>query len=694
MINRKKEHAWHGQSAIWMMYLIISVILFIAGQPQAVQAQWTSPDSNGNISTTNSGNVGVGTSSPEQPGSAVKVVDVRGSSGGGLTFGTTGGLKSFLYRWIDANTYFDYSGADFILQSNGEKFRFTNNGNFGIGTTTPGTRLEINGPFVSGKGALYVRGASDHGYIYVDTTLPTAKEAGFNIAKGGLTKWGMYVPANSNDLRFFDTTDRLTLQAGGNMGIGTTNPGSLLHLYKNDTVVPSRIILENIASTNYTATDIRMRNASSRGAGIYTYNATNGNWFWGNMYGATDKFGINYKSGAEDDATASYAYNLFTVHSNGRVGIGTTGPQALLDLQKTFSDTGGSGFWLGFSQGGGIFHGGRMNTSGVLVLDSYNANVTNTWNPSIAVTKGSYVGIGIASPGHKLDVVGQINASEGFCIGGVCKATWSDIGGGSTSQWTTSGSNIYYNTGNVGIGTTSPNRQLELTYGGADDNNRIRLNSTNTGAFYSGLEFASGTTFKGGIFRKRDSDQIQIWNTTSNVLNIDTSSNVGIGTSNPQAKLDVQGNVNVTGDITATGVINAKYQDLAEWVPSSQKLSPGTVVILDPDKSNQVIASTESYDTRVAGVISEQPGVLLGESGEGKVKVATTGRVRVKVDATSGSIRVGDILVSSDVEGIAMKSKPVNVGGILIHRPGTIIGKALEPLEKGKGEILVLLSLQ
>jgi hypothetical protein len=74
--------------------------------------------------------------------------------------------------------------------------------------------------------------------------------------------------------------------------------------------------------------------------------------------------------------------------------------------------------------------------------------------------------------------------------------------------------------------------------------------------------------------------------------------------------------------------------------------------------------------------------------------VATTGRVKVKVDATRAPIKVGDLLVTSDVEGVAMKSEPVDVGGRRMHAPGTIIGKALEPLEKGAGEILVLLSLQ
>jgi len=74
--------------------------------------------------------------------------------------------------------------------------------------------------------------------------------------------------------------------------------------------------------------------------------------------------------------------------------------------------------------------------------------------------------------------------------------------------------------------------------------------------------------------------------------------------------------------------------------------------------------------------------------------VATTGRVKVKVDASRHPIRIGDLLVSSGKPGVAMRSRPIRAGGALLHRPGTIIGKALEPLAKGEGEILVLLSLQ
>ena len=164
--------------------------------------------------------------------------------------------------------------------------------------------------------------------------------------------------------------------------------------------------------------------------------------------------------------------------------------------------------------------------------------------------------------------------------------------------------------------------------------------------------------------------------------------NVGIGTTAPTSKL------HVAGDITVTGNINAKYQDVAEWVPSVEKLAAGTVVILDTKRDNHVAASLKAYDTRVAGVVSAQPGIALGEKGEGKALVATTGRVKVRVDATRAPIQIGDLIVTSDVPGMAMRSEPVSFGGVEMHRPGTIIGKALESLEKGTGEILVLLSLQ
>jgi hypothetical protein len=118
------------------------------------------------------------------------------------------------------------------------------------------------------------------------------------------------------------------------------------------------------------------------------------------------------------------------------------------------------------------------------------------------------------------------------------------------------------------------------------------------------------------------------------------------------------------------------------------------VVVLDPSRPNHVLSSSSAYDTTVAGVVSLQPGLILGDAGAGRERIATTGRVKVRVDATRLPIWIGDLLVTSDRPGMAMLSVPKEIDGAPFHRPGTIVGKALEPLDRGAGEILVLLSLQ
>lgn len=162
---------------------------------------------------------------------------------------------------------------------------------------------------------------------------------------------------------------------------------------------------------------------------------------------------------------------------------------------------------------------------------------------------------------------------------------------------------------------------------------------------------------------------------------------------NTNNALNVQGNANFNGTVTGTN-IKAHFQDVAEWVPATTDLTPGTVVILNRQRNNEVMASATAYDTTVAGVVSAQPGLSLGMEGEGKEQVATTGRVKVRVDARAKAIRIGDLLVTSDMAGTAMRSEPMSINGRAFHQPGTIIGKALEPLDSGIGEILVLLSMQ
>jgi len=235
--------------------------------------------------------------------------------------------------------------------------------------------------------------------------------------------------------------------------------------------------------------------------------------------------------------------------------------------------------------------------------------------------------------------------------------------------------------GNVGLGTTSPLDRFHVE--GSDANLGIRFSNSGTG----GRQFRFVTTNTGS---SAGGGKFAVLDETAGLfrLVVDSGGKVGIGTSSPATML------HVTGDVTVDGNIAAKYQDVAEWVKVAGEAKPGTVLVIDPREAGRVTTSAQPYDTRVVGVVSPSPGLLLGEPGEGKAKIAHSGRVKVRVDARYGAIAVGDLLVSSPTAGYAMRSEPLTVGGVAMHRPGTLIGKALEALPEGEGEILVLLTLQ
>jgi len=278
------------------------------------------------------------------------------------------------------------------------------------------------------------------------------------------------------------------------------------------------------------------------------------------------------------------------------------------------------------------------------------------------------------------------------------RASWCQIAAvtlvvlaGASQAWGQN-TNTFPSNGKTGIGTMTPSTSLSIW--GIDPGssmNTLGVRVENSGTYSVGL-FVSGN--RGTIGSTNATPLDFISNGLTPRMTLDTTGQLGIGTKTPNAALDVIGNVQASGNLAVGGNIAAKYQDVAEWVKAPRQLAPGTVVIIDSTEYGRVLEGAAPYDTRVAGVISDRPGVLLGEEGADKVKVAHSGRVRVKVDATFGAIKTGDLLVTSSTPGFAMRSTPVDMGGTPIHRPGTLIGKALEPMENGQGEILVLLMLQ
>ena len=332
----------------------------------------------------------------------------------------------------------------------------------------------------------------------------------------------------------------------------------------------------------------------------------------------------------------------------------------------------------------------------------------------------------------------------------------------SDAYWGLNGSSVYYNEGNIGIGTTSPDIPLVIKTAGSGDafkilsntDNylfRLRHTSNNSGALYlynaavsptiflyaEGSSYINsgnlgiGTTSPGAPLHV--DDRIRVgddpaystvygelihegggngfiinanaggggWadinfqtNGTTKMF-IESAGNVGIGTTTPVSRLDVRGNVtirdNTTGNIAVelgTGL------DYAEGFNVSDKtdIESGTVLSIDQENPGKLRICSTPYDTKVAGIVAGAnnlgSGISLG-TGTHDFNVALAGRVYCNVEAIEDPIEVGDLLTTSSLPGYAMKVKDRE------KAQGAILGKAMEKLEKGhKGQILVLVTLQ
>ena len=354
---------------------------------------------------------------------------------------------------------------------------------------------------------------------------------------------------------------------------------------------------------------------------------------------------------------------------------------------------------------------------------------------------GGNVGIGVTAPSSRLHVIGDLDVADSLPGIGQRFANLIFHQGELTVEntrqlpfFTRTPKFKILDNGNVGIGTSNPIVALDLhkegdsaqamfkTFGAAQGNvystlTLLRARGTESSPGIALFDDALGSVEFGGYdgvqFAARASiianstdnwspttrgTKIRFLTTQTGTANpqervvINHNGNVGIGTLNPTAKLEVAG-------MTKTNVLQivggADLSEKFEVTPAQNQIESGMVVAIDPLNPGKLVISARAYDRRVAGVISGaggvQPGMLMGQSGtlaDGDLPVALSGRVYVWADASNGAIMPGDLLTTSNRPGHAMK---VTDHG---KAQGAILGKAMTSLDSGRGLVLVLVTLQ
>ena len=605
-------------------------------------------------------------------------------------------------------------------------------GNVGIGTTSPAATLDVNGQVIARAGNsqyAFINIADNGGRAYqmqtrdyVFTAAGSALESSFGAASGN-TYFSMQAWQQGKT-----SANNLVLQAsGGNVGIGTTAPSSILHTVTTGSWPVSNAVFENNGSDAH----IEIKNTSAGGHN------------WGILSGGT---GSSVPAGLRlYDITAGT--DRFVINSSGNVGIGTTSPAERLDLgqgnMRIFTPSSGVGYIDFVETLSTVEHMGigvdMAGANKMYFTSSGASGVPSSTTAKVTMQGDGNVGIGTTSPSTAL----QVNASttdqitpvvNSVFTGAVPAGTWAPLIGGlapnasigsltqvtygvarspgnsveETFTYNGSGSssnmlslgfnennftfNILYN-GNVGIGTTNPAASgLEVQTNVGTGTANLVLSSVNPvwdtptsvltmQGMGPGISGAAGITFipSHGFdtlnFSVGGTDPTQ----NTPMLTIDQSGNVGIGTTIPSNTLQVIGSLCVKSTAAActnhaAGRIYASNTtvaaaDLAENMPvNDPTLLPGDVVVPEAAPMGAGVVFTKSQHANqatAAGVVSTSPGVALGSDVASSRPIALAGRVPANVTLEGGSIAVGDYLVPSSTPGKAMRARSPAESGII-----------------------------
>ena len=435
-------------------------------------------------------------------------------------------------------------------------------------------------------GGITLKGDTDKTIAWSNSTDNWESSEHFSVADGKYFKSDKLRARDGDGLYLVDDADNgIFVKDGGNVGIGTTDPGSKLEI-----VDPSNHLNLKVADTSSQSVIKFSDSDGLAGAINYDHN--------------TDK--LHFIT----DGTATPSNGALTILTGGNVGIGTTSP-----LSKTNIDNGhllisqsanttqenillqGAGYYIGSTLYGNVsIRSNYNNSTNAGTLNFYTATSSSSTAERMRIDQDGNVGIGTTNPDCDLTIQGRDSSDGGEAK--LCLTSQDGSQNGAFAHVDEAGAErisirvgghsnsvekmAILNNGKVGIGTTTPTGNLTLM--GDFQLSRIAAPSTTTDKLYN---VGGNLTWNGITLGANDSNK-----TDGFTLNQDAETSSAV----QFARIGV----NVAPSGTAGTIIATN--DIVAFTSSDERLKDNVTLLSDPiDKISQIkgvnfVWNDESYD--------------------------------------------------------------------------------------------------